>query len=112
MIAIPMQPAAIEISIACRRPPLVARELPLVAPHPTPEPQRRICIANGRISSIPKETRMNLGSILLSLVALAIVLALIHVMTKMDSERESATRRKRIRVHPLSGDTVTHLGRS
>ncbi len=61
---------------------------------------------------------MNTGFILLGLVGLAIVLALMHVVTKMAIERESARRRKNAarrkqeRVVPLSGDTVTHLGHS
>ena len=61
---------------------------------------------------------MNLGIILLGIVGLVIVLALMHVVSKMASERESAgrrksaARRKQERVVPLSGDTVTHLGHS
>jgi hypothetical protein len=61
---------------------------------------------------------MNLGIILLGIVGLVIVLALIHVMTKMASERASTGRGKdaardtQKRIVPLTGDTVTHLGHS
>jgi hypothetical protein len=61
---------------------------------------------------------MNLGITLLGIVGLVIVLALIHVVTKMASERESAERRKdaardtQKSIVPLTGDTVTHLGHS
>ncbi len=61
---------------------------------------------------------MNLSIILLGIVGLVIVLALMHVVTKMASERESAGRRKdaarekQKRIVPLTSDTVTHLGHS
>ena len=61
---------------------------------------------------------MNLGIILLGIVGILIVVALMHVVTRMASERESvarhtnAARRKQEPVVPLSGDTVTHLGHS
>jgi hypothetical protein len=61
---------------------------------------------------------MNLGIILLGIVGLVIVLALVHVVTKMSSERESAGRRrdaarhKPERIVTLTGDTVKHLGHS
>lgn len=60
---------------------------------------------------------MDLSIILLGLGGLAIVLALMHVVTRMASERESAARRKRRRsketpIVPLTGDTNTHLGHS
>ena len=61
---------------------------------------------------------MNLGIILLGLVGVAIVMALMHVVSKMASEREFAVRRKdaarhkRERIVPLSNDTATHLGHS
>ena len=61
---------------------------------------------------------MNLSIILLAIVGLIIVLALMHVVTKMASERESAVRRKdaardkQQRIVPLTSDTVTHLGHS
>jgi hypothetical protein len=61
---------------------------------------------------------MNLSIILLGIVGLIIVLALMHVVTRMASERESAGRRKdaardkQQRIVPLTSDTVTHLGHS
>jgi hypothetical protein len=54
---------------------------------------------------------MNFGAVLLSLAAFAIVLALMHVMTKIDNRRDSTARHKRIRAELFSGDTITHLGR-
>ena len=61
---------------------------------------------------------MNLAIVLLSLVGVALVMALMHVVSKMASEREVAGRRrdaarcKAERIVPLSNDTVTHLGHS
>ena len=61
---------------------------------------------------------MDLSLALLGLVGLAIVLAFVHVVSKMASERESAERRrgaashKQKRVVPFSDDTLTHLGHS
>ena len=61
---------------------------------------------------------MDLSIILLGIVGLVIVLALMHVVTKMASERASAGRRKDATrdeqqpIVPLTGDTVTHLGHS
>lgn len=55
---------------------------------------------------------MNLGFILLMLLGFALVLAAVHVLNKMDSEREVAARRKRNGIHPFSGDTVTYSGHS
>ena len=55
---------------------------------------------------------MDLGIILLGLVGLGIVLAFIHVMGKMASEREAAARRKQNGLLPFAGDTITHSGHS
>jgi hypothetical protein len=55
---------------------------------------------------------MDLGIIVLGLVGLAIVLAFIHVVSKMASERESAARRRQIGNLPFSGDTSTYSGHS
>jgi uncharacterized membrane protein len=55
---------------------------------------------------------MSLGFILLSLVGFALVLAFVHVLSKMDSERESEARRRRNGVQPFSGDTTTYFGHS
>ena len=60
---------------------------------------------------------MNVGLILLGLVALAIVLAVAHVVSKMATERESAEHRKDHSRHqkqerfvPFTNDTGTHWG--
>jgi hypothetical protein len=58
------------------------------------------------------EAGMSLGFILLSLVGFALVLAFVHVLSKMDSERESEARRRRNGVKPFSGDTTTYFGHS
>ena len=55
---------------------------------------------------------MDLGLLVLGLVGLAIVLAGIHVLGKMASEREAAARRKQIGNVPFSGDTSTYSGHS
>jgi hypothetical protein len=64
------------------------------------------------------EARVDLGIVLLGLAGLAIVLALMHVLGRMASEREANQRRKdpahrkQQRIVPLSDDTITHLGHS
>jgi hypothetical protein len=55
---------------------------------------------------------MNFGLILLSLIGLALVFAFIHVLNKMESERETAARRRRNGIQPFSGDTITYSGHS
>ena len=61
---------------------------------------------------------MDFGIVLLGLAGLAIVLALMHVLGRMASERESSEhrkdsrRRKPQRTVPLSDDTITHMGHS
>lgn len=55
---------------------------------------------------------MDLGFVMLGLVGLAIVLAFMHFMGKVASERKSAARRKQKRIVPFTGDTITHLGHS
>ena len=55
---------------------------------------------------------MDIGLILLGLVGLALVLACVHVLTRMARERESAVRRKQSAIHPFSGDTTTYAGHS
>jgi hypothetical protein len=69
-----------------------------------------------RLLGTKRGSRMDLSIILLGLVGLAIVLALMHVASKMATERESAGRRKdhaphkQERIVPLTNDTDTHSG--
>lgn len=59
---------------------------------------------------------MDFGLVLLGVVGLAIVVALLHVVGRLASERDSAehhdgaARRSVKRVVPLTDDTITHLG--
>ena len=61
---------------------------------------------------------MDFGIVLLGLAGLAIVLALMHILGRMASERESGARRKdagrgkQERIVPFTDDTITHLGHS
>lgn len=61
---------------------------------------------------------MDLGFVLLGLIGLAIVLAFMHILGRMASERDAAARRKGAqrrklsRIVAFSDDTVTHLGHS
>jgi hypothetical protein len=61
---------------------------------------------------------VDLGIVLLGLAGLAIVLALMHVLGRMASEREAnqrrndAAHRNQQRIVPFSDDTITHLGHS
>jgi hypothetical protein len=55
---------------------------------------------------------MVLGLVVLGLVGIAIVLAFLHVMDQMASEREYSVRRKQKRVDPHSDDGITYLGHS
>lgn len=55
---------------------------------------------------------MNFGLILLTLLGFALVLAFVHVLNKMDNEREIAARRRRNGILPFSGDSITHSGHS
>lgn len=62
---------------------------------------------------------MDVGLIVLGVVGLAVVLAFMHVVSRMASERdggtrrrEKAARRREQRIVPFSDDTITHLGHS
>lgn len=55
---------------------------------------------------------MNPGLILLAIVGIVLVVALVHVVGRMASEREAAARRKRSAAAPLTGDTITYAGHS
>ena len=55
---------------------------------------------------------MELGLIVLGFVGVVLVIAFLHVLSKMASERESVARRKRARGPSLSGDTITYAGHS
>lgn len=55
---------------------------------------------------------MDIGLILLGVVGLALVVAFVHVLTKLAREREAAARRKQNAIHPFSGDTTTYAGHS
>lgn len=54
---------------------------------------------------------MEFGWVLLGFVAVVLVFAFLHVLSKMAIERESAARRKRLGA-PLTGDTITYAGHS
>ena len=56
--------------------------------------------------------RMNIGFILLTLIGFVLALAFVHVLNKMDHEREVAARRRRNGIKPFSDDTVTYSGHS
>ena len=95
---------------------MVGTGLPLVAK------QSAACLQSCRLVQIyasrdhQAEASMDLGFILLGLVGLALVLAFMHVLNQMASERDRAARRNRKRsekpIVPFSDDTVTHLGHS
>lgn len=53
---------------------------------------------------------MDFGWVLLGFIGIVIILAFLHVVTRMASERESRPPRKRAGVSSLSGDTVTYAG--
>ena len=55
---------------------------------------------------------MDFGWVLLCFFGLVLVLALLHVVSRMASERETLSRRKRARGVSLSGDTITYAGHS
>jgi uncharacterized protein YpmS len=60
---------------------------------------------------------MDIGFILLGLLGLAVVLAFVHVVSKMAREREVAAHRKQKgskeqHIATFTGDTITHLGHS
>lgn len=55
---------------------------------------------------------MNLALVLLGVVGAVLVVALVHVVGRMASEREAAARRRRNAAAPLSGDTITYAGHS
>ena len=55
---------------------------------------------------------MNFGLVLLGLVGIVLLFAILHVVSKMASERETVARRKQNSIQPFTGDTVTHMGHS
>jgi len=55
---------------------------------------------------------MEFGLVVLGFVGVVLVFAFLHVLGKMASEREAATRRKRASGPSLSGDTITYAGHS
>ena len=55
---------------------------------------------------------MNLALVLLGIVGVVLVVALVHIVGRMASEREAAARRKRNAAAPLAGDTITYAGHS
>jgi hypothetical protein len=55
---------------------------------------------------------MDFGWIVLGFFGLVLVVAFLHVASRMASERELVARRKRSRTVSLSGDTITYAGHS
>ena len=55
---------------------------------------------------------MDFGWILLAFVGVVLVIAFLHVVSRMASEREFSGRRKRASGVSLSGDTITYAGHS
>ena len=55
---------------------------------------------------------LNFGLIVLGFVGVVLVVAFLHVLGKMASEREAAARRKLASTPTLSGDTITYAGHS
>ena len=55
---------------------------------------------------------MDFGWVFLGFIGLVLVVALLHVRSRMASERETLARRKRSRMVALSGDTITYAGHS
>ena len=55
---------------------------------------------------------MDFGWILLGFFGLVLVVAFLHVVSRMASEREMLARRKRSGMVSLSGDTITYAGHS
>ena len=55
---------------------------------------------------------MNIGFILLMLLGFVLAVAFVHVLNKMDGEREVAARRRRNGITPFAEDTVTYSGHS
>ena len=55
---------------------------------------------------------MDLGWIVLGLVGLMIVLAFLHVMGRMASEREYSRRQEQMRITASCDDSIAHLGHS
>jgi hypothetical protein len=55
---------------------------------------------------------MDFGWIVLGVLGFMIVLALLHVIRQMASERECSRRQKQTRIAHSFDDTITHLGRS
>ena len=55
---------------------------------------------------------MEFGWMVLGFFGVVLVVAFLHIVSKMASERESAARRKRASMPSLSGDTITYAGHS
>jgi hypothetical protein len=55
---------------------------------------------------------MDFGWVLLGFFGLVVVFALLHVVSRMASERETLARRKQAHGVSLSGDTITYAGHS
>jgi len=55
---------------------------------------------------------MDFGLLLLGFIGVVLLVAFLHVLSKMASERESAARRKQASGEPFSGDTITYAGHS
>ena len=55
---------------------------------------------------------MDFGWVLLSFIGVVLVIAFLHVASRMASERDALSRRKQARGVSLSGDTITYAGHS
>ena len=53
---------------------------------------------------------MDMGWVLLGFFGVVLVLAFLHILSRMASERERLARRRRSRIVSLSGDTITYAG--
>ena len=51
---------------------------------------------------------MHIGFILLMLLGFVLAVAFVHVLNKMDDEREVAARRRRNGITPFAEDTITY----
>ena len=55
---------------------------------------------------------MDFGLVLLGVVGIVLLFAVLHVVSKMATERETAARRKQNSIQPFTGDTITYMGHS
>jgi hypothetical protein len=53
---------------------------------------------------------MDFGWVFLGFIGFVLVLAFLHIVSRMASERDSLSRRKRAQGVELSGDTITYAG--